>query len=184
MVGTISPGHPLKEVLEALIDEGEDAALRLHDRLAGWFDDAIQRIAGWYKRRVALHIFAIAAAVTVATNASTIYVAEELWRNAALRAAVSAQATAAAEHAAAVPLDSLETLLIGWRAAPAGVAGWLKALLGWLMTIAAVSLGAPFWFDLLGKVAHLRGVGYPTPRSDTEPRTRAERHRRVNARPE
>ena len=131
VVGTISPGHPLKEVLEALIDEGEDAALRLHDRLAGWFDDAIQRIAGWYKRRVALHIFAIAAAVTVATNASTIYVAEELWRNAALRAAVSAQATAAAEHAAAVPLDSLETLLIGWRAAPAGVAGWLKGA-AWL----------------------------------------------------
>ena len=30
------------------------------------------------------------------------------------------------------------------------------------MTIAAVSLGAPFWFDLLGKVAHLRGAGGTT----------------------
>ena len=30
---------------------------------------------------------------------------------------------------------------------------------GWLLTIAVVSLGAPFWFDLLGKVVHLRGAG-------------------------
>ena len=69
-----------------------------------------------------------------------------------------------------MPLDALAhlgTLLIGWQAASHGVAGWLKALLGWLMTIAAVSLGAPFWFDLLGKVAHLRGAGHPTGRNDT-----------------
>ena len=44
----------------------EDASLRLHDRLAGRFDEAMDRIAGWYMRRVALLIFAIAAAVTVA----------------------------------------------------------------------------------------------------------------------
>ena len=34
-----------------------------------------------------------------------------------------------------------------------------KFRLGWLITAAAVSLGAPFWFDLLGKVANLRGSG-------------------------
>ena len=76
-------------MLEALIDEGEDAALRLHHRLAGWFDEAMDRITGWYKRRATLLIFAFAAALTVATNASTIHVAEELWRNAALRAAIA-----------------------------------------------------------------------------------------------
>ena len=32
-------------------------------------------------------------------------------------------------------------------------------IVGWLFTIAAVSLGAPFWFDLLGKVARLRAAG-------------------------
>ena len=154
-------------MLEALIDEGEDAALRLHHRLAGWFDEAMDRITGWYKRRATLLIFALAAALTVATNASTIHVAEELWRNAALRAAIAAQATAASPaDAAAVPSDAPEqlgTLPIGWQAAPDGVAGWLETLLGWLMTIAAVSLGAPFWFDLLATVARLRGAGATTP---------------------
>ena len=32
-------------------------------------------------------------------------------------------------------------------------------LFGWLFTAAAVSLGAPFWFDLLSRVAKLRGAG-------------------------
>ena len=36
---------------------------------------------------------------------------------------------------------------------------WVERIVGWLVTIAAVSLGAPFWFDLLGKVANLRGAG-------------------------
>jgi hypothetical protein len=36
---------------------------------------------------------------------------------------------------------------------------WYVALVGWLLTAIAVSLGAPFWFDLLGRVAQLRVTG-------------------------
>ncbi len=32
-------------------------------------------------------------------------------------------------------------------------------LLGWLLSIAAVSLGAPFWFDTLSRFVNLRGAG-------------------------
>ncbi len=32
-------------------------------------------------------------------------------------------------------------------------------IVGWLLTIAAISLGAPFWFDLLSKISHLRASG-------------------------
>lgn len=39
-------------------------------------------------------------------------------------------------------------------------------LLGWIMTAIAVTLGAPFWFDMLSKVVKLRGSG---PRIDGEP---------------
>ena len=34
----------------------------------------------------------------------------------------------------------LDVLQIGWRAAPDGVTGWLKALLGCLLTVAATGL--------------------------------------------
>ncbi len=33
----------------------------------------------------------------------------------------------------------------------------LKMLLGWIITAVAISLGAPFWFDLLNKLMKLRG---------------------------
>lgn len=36
---------------------------------------------------------------------------------------------------------------------------FLFATLGWFITAVAVTLGAPFWFDLLGKLVKLRGSG-------------------------
>jgi hypothetical protein len=41
----------------------------------------------------------------------------------------------------------------------------LKSMAGWLITALALSLGAPFWFDLLNKLIKLRG-SVPTPTSD------------------
>ena len=168
MVGKISDGHPLKEILGALVDNGEDAANALKDRLAGWFDEGMTRVAGWYKRQVKVFIFVIAAAVALATNASSIHIAEELWRNDALRAQIAAHAEIAAKEGnpsrlEAGNLKKLEAFPIGWSALPGSWLDWLKSVLGWLITTAAVSLGAPFWFDLLGKVTDLRGSGGNAP---------------------
>jgi len=45
-------------------------------------------------------------------------------------------------------------------------AGWFLAKLGGLATtIAAVALGAPFWFDLLNKIVNLRLSGQKPPDS-------------------
>ncbi len=41
--------------------------------------------------------------------------------------------------------------------------------LGWLVTILAISLGAPFWFDVLNKFMNLRNTG----RAPDEPRSKA-----------
>ncbi len=43
---------------------------------------------------------------------------------------------------------------------------WLLNVLGWLVTALAISLGAPFWFDLLSKLVQLRGTG-PKPAEET-----------------
>ena len=164
LVRNISDDHPLKAVLGALIDDGEDAANALKDRLAGWFDEGMTRVAGWYKRQAKVIIVLIAGTVTLATNASSIHMAEEFWRNDALRTQIAAQAQAASQMdknpgLETGNLETLEAFPIGWSRTPNGILDWLKTLLGWMITIAAVSLGAPFWFDLLGKVANLRGSG-------------------------
>src|SRR5205823_250502 len=45
---------------------------------------------------------------------------------------------------------------------------WLVKLAGLLLTGAALSLGAPFWFDLLNKVTYLRATGNPPPSTSRE----------------
>jgi hypothetical protein len=51
-------------------------------------------------------------------------------------------------------------LPVGWGAGNApNNWGWLLALPGWLITMFGISLGAPFWFDVLGKLARVRGSG-------------------------
>lgn len=42
---------------------------------------------------------------------------------------------------------------------------FLFSLLGWIITALAISLGAPFWFDLLSKIVSLRSSGSP-PKDD------------------
>lgn len=57
----------------------------------------------------------------------------------------------------------------------AGFWSWILYLLkdrvgGWLITILAVSLGAPFWFDTLSKFMNVRNAGKP-PDQNTQPVT-------------
>ena len=41
------------------------------------------------------------------------------------------------------------------------------SVVGWLATVPAICLGAPFWFDILNKIANLRGTG-PKPSTNPE----------------
>jgi len=48
---------------------------------------------------------------------------------------------------------------------PANVPQWGFKVLGLLLTGIALSFGAPFWFDLLGRLINLRASGPPPPSS-------------------
>ena len=164
VIGKIPDDHPLKGILETLISKGEGAAEGLREKLADWFDEGMTRVSGWYKRRVKVIIILIAATVTIGLNASTIQMAEELWRNDTLRTLIAAQAQTAAGQSdiadvQAENLKHLEAFPVGWSKVPDGAGEWSVTVIGWIITIAAISLGAPFWFDLLGKVANLKGSG-------------------------
>jgi hypothetical protein len=41
------------------------------------------------------------------------------------------------------------------------VSGIARGVGGWLLTVLALSLGAPFWFDTLSRLSRLRGSGKP-----------------------
>ncbi|MGH7165695.1 MAG: hypothetical protein ACREIS_09260 [Nitrospiraceae bacterium] len=44
---------------------------------------------------------------------------------------------------------------------PHDIRGWFMKVLGLLFTTIAVSLGAPFWFDMLNKLINIRAAGKP-----------------------
>jgi len=50
-------------------------------------------------------------------------------------------------------------LPLGWKATPRTVGAWLAKVAGLLVSIFAVSLGAPFWFDLLQGFMQVRTSG-------------------------
>lgn len=64
--------------------------------------------------------------------------------------------------------SQLGTLPIGWPCDSFNGRPWTEVvtrILGWFLTALALSLGAPFWFDLLSKVTNIRH-GMSKPRTD------------------
>jgi hypothetical protein len=68
-------------------------------------------------------------------------------------------------------IESLNSLGVplGWTAWPQGSSEWFQLSIGWLLTAFAVSLGAPFWFDMLNKVMVVRSTIKPREKSQEEP---------------
>ena len=164
----------LGPVLRALSGAGEQTVAELRTEIAAWFDDGMNRVSGWYRRETQRIIFIIGAGVTLFANASTVHVARDLWQDDVLRYSVAQEAISMAsttQNPDSLQAQSalLTSFPVGWEDEDPfhvrqGVQGWslgtwLAHLMGWTLTAAAVSLGAPFWFDLLGRVAKLRGTG-------------------------
>jgi hypothetical protein len=180
------PNERVREALTTLWREVKERVDKKEDRLAAfrksaetWYDDTMARVSGWYRRRVQLVLWCIAITLAVLLNVDSVNLARVFWSDETVRAAVVAQAERAAEQGEAdgvsQDLEALEVPL-GWsfddggaQDLPSGWQAWLAKVIGILLTSAAISLGAPFWFDLLGKVAKLRSSGSPPrPRTATE----------------
>jgi hypothetical protein len=75
-------------------------------------------------------------------------------------------------------VENISSLPIGWSTTNTQQQevegqGWqafsfLKRILGWFVSGIAIAMGAPFWFDLLGKVVNVRNAGKP-PASSANP---------------
>ncbi|HUR85203.1 MAG TPA: hypothetical protein VMY78_07650 [Solirubrobacteraceae bacterium] len=159
--------HP-REVLQK-------AAANAHDELEGFrsqvemaFNDTMERASGWYKRKAQFVLAIVAVAFAVGLNVDTVSIATHLYNDEAVRTAVVAGANSADEPqqaADAVAQVKQLQLPVGWSAenTPSDVTGWLSRIPGWLLTIAALLLGAPFWFDVLSRLSRQRGAGIAEP---------------------
>ena len=162
-VGHVSPNSPLYETIRTIAEQGGGGIDELRAAVASWIDEGMRRISGWYARRAKLNVLVIASVLTVGANASTVHVITALGSGEPFRASLAEMAATVAasrsDPAEASEGVSLGDFPIGWENVDHSPLEWVERVVGWLITIAAVSLGAPFWFDLLGRVANLRGAG-------------------------
>jgi len=174
------PNKRLSEAMLALYRSAGGEVDGFKHAAERWFDDSMERVSGWYRRKIQLLLFIFALTLVVFLNADTLTSARVLWRDDATRASIVARAEAAANQGEAgdVKVDQAVQDLdvpLGWTLSfgdeptqlPNDPLAWLAKFLGLALTIGAVMLGAPFWFDLLSKVARVRATGAPPPASDS-----------------
>jgi hypothetical protein len=126
----------VKAALSDVVSEGRTEFDDFRGALETKFDEVMDRASGWYKRKTQFALVTIATVVTLAGNVDSVQVAESLSKG------------------VEIPL--------GWNDVEPALDdfdGWLSRVAGWLVTIFALALGAPFWFDVFGKFAHLRATG-------------------------
>jgi hypothetical protein len=174
------PESDVKRKLGGILDVAGNDIAKIRTEIEHWYDDAMNRVSGWYKRHSHRWLLLFGAIVVLAWNADTIQVVDRLWNNDTARATIAAQATKASQAQGADGLDSLIQsydsvqalqLPVGWttgnaddpRAFPGSI-NFMK-ILGLLFTALAVSFGAPFWFDALSKLGRLRATGKPEGRA-------------------
>ena len=157
------PNPNVSRALLVMIDASGNDMARIRESFEEWFDNSMDRVAGWYKRRIQVMIFVIAIASSSMLNLDTINIATRLATDSALSSALAATAQEYAKQNT-LPMADLKQNIdnlslgipIGWDAAPANGYKWLLKIAGLLTSALAATLGAPFWFDLLNRFITLR----------------------------
>jgi hypothetical protein len=165
---TSLPDGPIKRALSQLWNEANGDVNRFEKAAKHWFDSAMDRVSGWYKRWSQKILWVIGLIVAAVLNIDALHVGQVLWHDPTIRQVLADQGSQAAHGTSKLNLSQATDaakhlpLPIGWTEAYAeslDAAGWVREVAGIVATAAAVSLGAPFWFDALGKLANLRNSG-------------------------
>jgi hypothetical protein len=180
------PDGDVKKALLALLRNAHGDLASAEKNIENWFDDTMDRASGWYKHKTQRVTVILAVLITILANADTVRIVRSLQQSSTQRAAVfeKAKIRLAQQAGSASPLSPDEKTALG------GMLGWthedfngllkgdawrmLQILFGWSLTIVAVSMGAPFWFDFLNKLMNVRNAGKKPEKSETQPQRRAE----------
>jgi hypothetical protein len=166
----------LRTTVSSLLDDAEDNLKKARENFERWFDEGMERVSGWYKRRSQKIIFACALVVTLVLNADTIFITKTLFQDPTMRAGLVAAAQEIAKQPASSTSEEAQKRIkliseemkrlqfpIGWTKKSLDMFNsfWqiLSKAVGLFLTGLAVSLGAPFWFEMLNKFINLRSAG-------------------------
>ena len=193
-----APADQARHAVMTLVNAAAGDAQKARENIELWFDAAMDRVSGGYKRRAQRVLFIVGLVVAIGMNIDTVRILRELMISKAKRAAVvTIAANSARQNVAGDPQDNFVVasreldrlgLPIGWPSCRKCDQAKLKmydqcwracwrvnigaagglTILGWLLTAFAVCFGAPFWFDLLNKFMVVRSTVKPREKSGNE----------------
>lgn len=179
--------RPFQRVIRQAYSESHQNLETFRVRLERWFEMAMERNSGTYKKKAQSFTFYAAIFVTILLNVDSIKLASHFYDNPGEAKRIADQAEVYINTNQSLPenqtleYEEIITIIqsdikrinelklpIGWSNADfsnfkGSISDSISAVLfmipGWIITIFAVSLGAPFWFDTLNKLVNLRSAG-------------------------
>ncbi|WP_332877376.1 hypothetical protein [Massilia sp. S19_KUP03_FR1] len=162
------PEGQLRDVLRNMYRRAGADAQRFETEVAYWFENAMDRLSGNYKRTMQWCALLVGFALAVLMNIDALHLFKVLWEHPALMRQIDTTQLLDA-HSALNNLTAT-SLPIGWERPPftyqGGVLGsnyhfseFAQMAAGWAITASSTLFGSPFWFDMLQKITHLRGTG-------------------------
>ena len=180
------PDEDLRNVLNQLLREANQELDIFKLNVQNWYNNVMERASGWYKRFTQQILIVLGLVIAVIFNADTIGIYQRLESDPETLQQIvnAAESYVQTREQVNLPegydrtfdenLTEINRLLdqeianvrsplgFGWDDVDVrtwGVYDWITKILGFLLTALAVSLGAPFWFDLLRKIIHIRSSG-------------------------
>ena len=180
------PDEDLKNVLKQFLRESDHNVEEFREKVKGWYNNVMDRASGWYRRYTQKILVGVGFLIAIVFNADTLSIYERLESDPdtlqkvvnlaedfvdskdtlAINAVADPKFEASLDKLKGLVDNQIETvrspLGLGWKNVVWEEVGWydvLTKLLGWIVTALAVSLGAPFWFDLLRKLVNIRSSG-------------------------
>jgi len=149
------------------------------------FNNSMERASGVYKRNAKGVALLIGFAIAITANADTFHIVSRLSKDTAIRTAIVNNAGQIVETNTTQDLKQIKeatdqvlteiSLPIGWNEVNLNqqlpkptdiqqstlfpIKNYLRMIAGWFISGIAISMGAPFWFDLLSKVVNVRNSG-------------------------
>jgi hypothetical protein len=177
----------LAQRVQTNIQTTEEGIHTLKQQVETVFDGSMERAGGVYKRNAKGVAILIGFSIAVAANADAFHMVNRLSKDSALRDTITRNAgqIVMQNSGGSIDLEVLRSqadealtdisLPIGWTEINLQQQlGWsprqpfdlpifkiIRVIPGWILSGIAIAMGAPFWFDLLGKVVNVRNTGKP-----------------------
>ena len=170
----------IRDQLLQMFEEVKGDIVKFRLAIEGWFDDAMDRVSDWYKKRTRWAMLVYALLVAVVFNVSAVQITTELYENDIVREALVEIAEATTEQTQQAIDDCKDRecvereinklvdtgLPVLWRDCQLENESWtcgfrngwdgIASVAGWLITAAALSVGASFWFALLKRAFRVK----------------------------